>query len=77
MKPGGRLVYATCSILPEENEAIVERFLAAHPMFRVEDASGILRSHDIGLDTGRYFRVFPHTHGMDGFFAAVLTNHGA
>lgn len=76
LKPGGRLVYATCSILPEENEAIVERFLAAHPMFRIEDADGILRSHDIALETGRYFRVFPHTHGMDGFFAAVLTNHG-
>ena len=77
LKPGGRLVYATCSILPEENEAIVERFVAAHPAFRVEDASGILRAHGIGLETGRYFRVFPHTHAMDGLFAAVLTKHGS
>ena len=72
MKPGGRLVYATCSILREENEGVVEGFLAAHPSFQLADCGAILREQDIALDTGQYFRVFPHSHGMDGFFAAVL-----
>jgi 16S rRNA (cytosine967-C5)-methyltransferase len=72
VKPGGRLVYATCSILRAENEAIVEGFLAAHPQFSCDDASSILRAQGIALDTGVYFRVFPHSHRMDGFFAAVL-----
>jgi len=72
VKPGGRLVYATCSILREENEGVVETFLGAHPSFRLADSSAILREQDIALGTGQYFHVFPHTHGMDGFFAAVL-----
>jgi 16S rRNA (cytosine967-C5)-methyltransferase len=76
VKPGGRLVYATCSILREENEAIVEAFLAAHPQFALDDASGILRAQGIALDTGVYFRVCPHTHRMDGFFAAALARGG-
>jgi 16S rRNA (cytosine967-C5)-methyltransferase len=44
----------------------------AHPSFRLADSSAILREQDIALGTGQYFHVFPHTHGMDGFFAAVL-----
>ena len=72
VKPGGRLVYATCSILREENEGVVETFLGAYPSFRLADSSAILREQAIALDTGQYFHVFPHTHGMDGFFAAVL-----
>jgi len=76
VKPGGRLVYATCSILREENEAIVEAFLGAHPQFALDDASGILRAQGIALDTGVYFRVCPHTRQMDGFFAAVLARGG-
>jgi 16S rRNA (cytosine967-C5)-methyltransferase len=73
VKPGGRLVYATCSILREENEAVVEAFLAAHQQFSCDDASGILRAQGIALETGPHFRVYPHTHRMDGFFAAILT----
>jgi 16S rRNA (cytosine967-C5)-methyltransferase len=72
VKPGGRLVYATCSLLREENEQIVEPFLADHPAFKLMPAREALRSQGIELDTGDYFRVFPHTHAMDGFFAAVL-----
>ena len=72
IKPGGRLVYATCSLLPEENEAIVDGFLGSDPRFHLADSAEILRRQGIALDTGEYFRVFPHSHGVDGFFAAVL-----
>lgn len=73
IKPGGRLVYATCSLLKEENEDIVEAFLDRHPQFQLEDAEAALRSHGVHIDCGRYFRVFPHRHAMDGFFAASMT----
>lgn len=72
VKPGGRLVYATCSILPEENEAIVAAFLAAHPEFKQLSAQAILDKQGIALDCGETLRLAPHTHGTDGFFAAVL-----
>ncbi len=72
VKPGGRLVYATCSVLPEENEAIVEGFLAAHAGFALGDAAAELARAGIALDTGRTLHLYPHRHGCDGFFAAVL-----
>jgi 16S rRNA (cytosine967-C5)-methyltransferase len=72
VKPGGRLVYATCSVLPDENDAIVDAFLAAHPHFRAVDASAELARAGIALDTGPRLRVYPHVHGCDGFFAAVM-----
>ena len=72
VKSGGRLVYATCSLLPEENEDIVAAFLSEHPEFRQLDCSEILREARIPLDTGLFFRVFPHLQGTDGFFAAAL-----
>lgn len=72
VKKGGRLVYATCSILPEENEAIVADFLAAHPDFRQISAQDILAAQGIALACGSMLLLAPHTHGTDGFFAAVL-----
>ena len=72
LKPGGRLVYATCSVLPDENEAIVEAFLAAHPEFALGSAAEELARAGIALDTGPMLRLYPHRHGCDGFFAAVL-----
>jgi 16S rRNA (cytosine967-C5)-methyltransferase len=72
VKPGGRLVYATCSVLPDENEAIVEGFLAAHHEFAPGNAAAELARAGIALDTGRMLRLYPHRHGCDGFFAAVL-----
>jgi 16S rRNA (cytosine967-C5)-methyltransferase len=72
VKAGGRLVYATCSLLHEENEAVVDTFLAAHPGFVPAHCGEILRHQDIDLDTGPYLRVFPHSHATDAFFAAVL-----
>ena len=72
VKPGGRLVYATCSVLPDENEAIVARFLAGHPEFAPGNAAADLARANIALDTGPTLQLFPHRHGCDGFFAAVL-----
>ena len=72
LKPGGRLVYATCSVLPEENEAIVAQFLANHPEFAPGNAAADLARANIALDTGPTLKLLPHLHGCDGFFAAVL-----
>jgi 16S rRNA (cytosine967-C5)-methyltransferase len=72
LKPGGRLVYATCSVLAQENEGVVERFLATHPQFAVLDCQQVLDENRIALESGRYLRLSPQVHDTDGFFAAVL-----
>lgn len=72
LKPGGRLVYATCSLLREENEEIIEAFLAQHPQFQALNVAEILAQHKIALDTGNTLKLLPHVHGTDGFFAAVM-----
>ena len=72
VKPGGRLVYATCSVLPDENEAQVATFLAEHPGFAAVDAAAELARAGVALDTGPTLRLVPHRHGCDGFFAAVV-----
>ena len=72
VKDGGRLVYATCSLLADENEQIAAGFVAAHPEFSLLPAKEILAQQHIELDTGDYFRLFPHLHETDGFFAAVF-----
>jgi len=77
VKPGGRLVYATCSFLPEENEAIVEEFLARQKEFDLLDCGELLAAQKIGLESGRFLRLLPHIHGCDGFFAAALVRAGA
>lgn len=71
-KAGGRLIYATCSLLRDENEAIVEAFKQANPEFTLVPANEILAHHHINLDTGPYLKLLPHLHGTDGFFAAVF-----
>jgi 16S rRNA (cytosine967-C5)-methyltransferase len=72
LKPGGRLVYATCSFLPAENDAIVDAFLLVQPQFVELDAGEVLARQGIALDAGRRLQLLPHRHGTDGFYAAVL-----
>jgi 16S rRNA (cytosine967-C5)-methyltransferase len=72
LKPGGRLVYATCSFLRAENQDVVAAFLDAHPQFNRVPANAALAQQHIALDTGEYLQLYPHRHGCDGFFAAVL-----
>ena len=72
VKPGGRLVYATCSLLHEENEDIVDSFLATHQEFHRLSCNDLLRQQGIPVETGEDLHLFPHLHGTDGFYAAVL-----
>jgi 16S rRNA (cytosine967-C5)-methyltransferase len=72
LKKGGRLVYATCSILPEENQHIVQAFLASHPDFVLLPAGDVLRQQKIPMEMGDYLELRPNLHATDGFFAAVL-----
>jgi len=73
VKQGGRLVYATCSFLPEENEQIVENFLLAHADFKLVPATQIVKRLKWPLENiGEYFKLMPQEHGTDGFFAAVM-----
>jgi 16S rRNA (cytosine967-C5)-methyltransferase len=72
VKPGGRLVYATCSLLAEENQDIIRVFLAAHAGFRPLDCGELLRRHDIAIDCAEQLQLWPHIHNTDGFFAAAM-----
>jgi 16S rRNA (cytosine967-C5)-methyltransferase len=76
-KAGGRLVYATCSLLRDENEAIAEAFLGANPDFKLIPANEVLAAQGIIIDTGDYLKLLPHLHGTDGFFAAVFEKASA
>lgn len=71
LKPGGRLVYATCSLLAEENEEIVRGFLVAHPEFSLLPATDCLKRLGVNIE-GEMLQMLPHRHDTDGFFAAVL-----
>ncbi|MAH04467.1 MAG: hypothetical protein CL561_02800 [Alphaproteobacteria bacterium] len=72
VKIGGRLVYATCSILPQENEEQIAAFLARNPDYKVLPLAQAWPDKDNIPCSGDYMRLSPHQHGTDGFFAAVL-----
>jgi 16S rRNA (cytosine967-C5)-methyltransferase len=70
VKKGGRLIYTTCSLLPEENENVIDSFLKNNSHFFLNPQP---ESHHLQLfDAKGYFRTYPHIHHMDGFFGAVL-----
>lgn len=75
LKSGGRLVYATCSVLPQENEDIANAFSAAHPDFVqlpvLDELTRLKVRHPENLCNGPFMRLWPHRHGTDGFFAAI------
>lgn len=72
LKAGGRLIYATCSLLDEENEAIVNQFLTAHTDFSLVPMKDVLAEQKIPLEMQDYLKLLPHLHRTDGFFAAVM-----
>jgi 16S rRNA (cytosine967-C5)-methyltransferase len=72
LKPGGVMVYSTCSTSLEENEQVVDHFIKHHPDFMVEPVSSVL-PQTAGMQTEQgFFRSWLHRDGMDGFFAARL-----
>jgi 16S rRNA (cytosine967-C5)-methyltransferase len=72
VKPGGRLVYATCSILGEENEAVVDAFTARKPEFKELSCAELMSAQRIPVQVGQRLRLWPHLHGTDGFFATAF-----
>jgi 16S rRNA (cytosine967-C5)-methyltransferase len=77
VKSGGRLVYGTCSLLDEENEAIAAQFLASHEDFSLLPMKDVLAEQKIELEMGDYLKLLPHQHQTDGFFAAVFVRKAA
>ncbi|SEO17003.1 16S rRNA (cytosine967-C5)-methyltransferase [Duganella sp. CF517] len=72
LKGGGRLVYATCSFLEDENDFIAKQFLETHADFELVPMSKVLAEQKIDLEMGDYLKLLPHKHQTDGFFAAVF-----
>ena len=72
LKPGGRLVYATCSFLSEENQEVIKNFLSVHTQFKLLNCAELLLQQKIPLDTGKFLELYPGKHNTDSFFAAVL-----
>lgn len=72
LKPGGILVYATCSTAVEENEAVVADFISRHHAFMVENGAELFPDWADLFTSSGHLRVWPHRHGTDGFFATRL-----
>ena len=72
LRPGGTLVYSTCTVLPEENERVVEEFLERRPEFRLVPPEELPDSVRPLSDTGGFVRTLPHRHDADAFFVARL-----
>ncbi len=72
VKPGGTLVYAVCSIEPEETVDVISSFIKAHPEFIVKPITGIAGAIPGISEERGFIRSIPHVHQMDGFFIAAL-----
>jgi 16S rRNA (cytosine967-C5)-methyltransferase len=75
LAPGGRLIYATCTVLAAENRQIVDALREAHPELELvapKEIWGRERADRVTDSSGSYLEVLPHRHGTDGFFAAIL-----
>jgi 16S rRNA (cytosine967-C5)-methyltransferase len=72
VKAGGRLVYATCTLLKQENENVVDEFLSHCPGFTLVDVNGLFTTQNKLMTQGPYLKLLPHVSGTDGFFCAVL-----
>ncbi len=73
LKPGGRLLYATCTISQEENEGVVEAFLSENQGVVRENLKKVVPGWGMDLiDDNGFFRTFPHVHGVEGFFGALF-----
>ena len=85
LAPGGRIVYSTCSLEPEENSEVVEKVLVANPPFCLVNcrdelqklrANGELTWEEVdSLVSGPYLRTIPGVHRCDGFFAAIIARN--
>jgi 16S rRNA (cytosine967-C5)-methyltransferase len=75
LRPGGRLVYATCSLMAEENDEVLQRFLSSNPSFVLQSARALLQPQGVPYE-GEVLRLLPHRHGTDGFYAAALRRIG-
>lgn len=69
LKPGGTLVYATCTLHPTENEAVVQDFLQRHPRWQIRPPQ---TNFPLAPTAEGWIKVWPHRHGMDGFFMVQL-----
>jgi 16S rRNA (cytosine967-C5)-methyltransferase len=74
LRPGGRILYTTCTISEEENEKVIESFLKEHSEIDLLSLAGDAPdwARDL-VDRGGFFRTYPHLHSMDGFFGALMT----
>jgi 16S rRNA (cytosine967-C5)-methyltransferase len=78
LKVGGTMLYATCSVMPQENEAIIQEFLSSNPSFSLVNIQQVLNKQNVDIVfSDDYFRLYPHVHGTDGFFGALIIRNAA
>ncbi len=74
LKIGGRIVYSTCTVRPEENEQVVKAFLESHPSFVRDDSMKRRLTQD--TESGSEWTILPHDYETDGFYMAAFERKG-